>query len=142
MQTVEYAKYGAAKCGASYYAVVNDNESVSSVYRSVCNVINMRGKIIADVTLGNKCSQFYVFDCYFFPAYAPIQNRTDILVGEDAVLRQGLESFCFLIYQPFLYAVYQTIKGNFGRVGYERKHGVVQVVVNGFQYWFYKHFPK
>ena len=133
VQTVEYAQDAFLQCGSPDDAVVDDDEIVlPGVDASVGDVVDMTGKVVTAVALGDERAQLDVFPCRLLRAHVSIHYALQFLVRGRMAESFNLLDLPFV--QMLREAVKHAVVSYLCRVGNVGKHGVLHVVVHGLQY--------
>lgn len=100
----------------------------------------MAGQVVTAVSLGNKGTQFYILDRYFFTADTHRQDLFQFfLLKQEAAIG---DPFLFLLVQIFVHALLQPEVGDLRRIRDKGEDRMVQIIVHCLQDGRYKIFTQ
>ena len=116
MQAVEDADDGFAQRGAAHYGVVDDDEIVGVwTERTVSDVVDVGGQVVAAGALGDERAQLDVLDGHLFGTDASRQDAFD--VGIVRLMAQIAYGLGLLAVQELVETLHHAVESHLGRVG-------------------------
>ena len=132
MQSVQNTYDALLQRCSAHDAVVDDDQVVLVGHeRAVGDVVDVGGKVVALVALGDEGAQLDVLPGHLLRADVHAHDALHLLLGGLVVARQFANLAHLLAVQRLLKAAQHAVVGHFGRVGDEGEDGVGHVAVDG-----------
>src|SRR5690554_2872250 len=129
------------ECGTAHDGVIHSDNGVFVVPNyAVRSIINMLYHILPIRILGDKSTQFGIFDIEFLETWSDAQHFIQFFIRN--FIRTVEQGFLLKISHIGTHSFFHTKERNFGSIGNIRKYGILDIVVNGFQNLWTKQFTK